>query len=249
MQIMTGYLIGNTFYHLLDYGVANLLEVQTLKHGTNLINAIGIRIFGGQPSHGGKSSGSTFGYMDDKTQNYFYVFKDDSFKVYVTTHGIFEKLLSIPQIGKTFFPRFHAFVSGFHFNAIIVGKYSETNMIILKLARIAIGLLGGLLTIIISPPIRFRFSRVGEGFMDDPPYKGTAYKTIQVVGAWRIGIIGSILTGINRDWFARFKETPHKALLGLIEIAGAVALSTLFIGHAQSNPVFGLSVCAGAFFA
>ncbi len=58
--------------------IPRILLTENLRHGTNLVNYVGIRFFGGDPSCAGKSTGSTAqsSYIDGELQGHFYVFKD-----------------------------------------------------------------------------------------------------------------------------------------------------------------------------
>ncbi|MBS0628462.1 MAG: hypothetical protein JSS09_09670, partial [Verrucomicrobia bacterium] len=38
---------------------------------------------------------------------------------------------------------------------------------------------------------------------------------------WRIGPLGSCLTGLNLDWFSRVKNNPSKALTGIAQLIAA----------------------------
>jgi hypothetical protein len=80
---------GNCIYHLVDDGLANLLGLETLRHGTNPVSYVSIALFGGNPSHGGTAIGSTYGWASDKetasTKGYFYLFKAKWSYVYQNT--------------------------------------------------------------------------------------------------------------------------------------------------------------------
>lgn len=85
--------------------------------------------------------------------------------------------------------------------------------------------MGAAVTTIITPPLRFRFSHINPTrFFNDTCYNGLAYKTPYKVEAWRIGILGSLITGINLDWFKRARQHPLQVLKGTVEIAGAVGM-------------------------
>jgi hypothetical protein len=53
--------LGDACYTLLDDEIANFLAVETLRHGTNPISYIGIRLLGGDPKKGDASYGATKG--------------------------------------------------------------------------------------------------------------------------------------------------------------------------------------------
>ena len=70
---------GYLFYHLLDSGWANVLGVETLRHGTDPVGYMNIRIKGGSPYYGGKYRGSNPHGFGENTEGFFYVFKDSAY--------------------------------------------------------------------------------------------------------------------------------------------------------------------------
>lgn len=72
-------LIAKKSFDFFDYGLANILGLESLQHGTNLVNYIAIRFFGGDPNYGGQHLGSTVNNAKDDTKGFFYVFKDKEF--------------------------------------------------------------------------------------------------------------------------------------------------------------------------
>lgn len=55
-------------YSWADNGLADLMGLETLRHGTNPYNNLLIRIHGGDPIHGGKATGGTpENHADKKT--------------------------------------------------------------------------------------------------------------------------------------------------------------------------------------
>ena len=88
------YFGSSVVYSWADNGLADLMGLETLRHGTNPYNNLCIRINGGDPNHGGKSTGSTPEDHCDKenVKNHFYLFKDSEKKSFrsksdATFHG------------------------------------------------------------------------------------------------------------------------------------------------------------------
>lgn len=237
MGLIAPYIIGNGVYKLADNGLANLLGLETLRHGTNLINYLGIRLFGGDPSQGGKKTGSTDGHNDDKNvQNYFFMFKDSEWQPDVGKNdSLFEKTF-ITLIGQpTVMARWHTFLSGYNLSYRVF-KESPKNKIE-NCVRIIFCGFGGIATLIFTPLLRFRFSKIDSSRLsDDSHYHGAAYKTSQKVEAWRLGILGSLITGVNKEWFSRAKSNPVKILTGVAQLATAAAITTLALGIIVSQP-------------
>lgn len=254
INMLLSFFAGNIIYNLVDDGIANALGLETLRHGANPLNHLGIRIFGGDPSHGGKKTGSTHGWVDDNTtSNYFYVFKDSEYstspidesscttiteKLLLNLH----KLIHYPFIGKRLFPKFHSFLSTHNFTTRIIPNVP----VVQKTIAIASGLLGA----VVTPTLRFRTSQVDASrFENDHMYRGCAYKTAQKVEMWRLGIFGSLLTGINVDWFSRVQAKPLKVVTGVAQLTCAVALGALVISAVGTNPILIGSLAVGALLA
>lgn len=223
--MIKNFTLGNATYSLLDDGIANILGLESLRHGTNPTNNIRIRIFGGSPAHGGKSTGSTKGWCVDNTQNYFYVFKDSEFGLIGHTPNLFDKIfLLIPRA--RLHPYLHSFLSGYN----LIGRVTPNIPVIGSIIKIA----GGILSLALSPTLRFRFSTIDRiRFEEDYQYSGLAYKTPQKIEAWRLGILGSLITGVNPGWFSRVREKPLKVLTGVAQLSCLAILATRFTSPSQ----------------
>lgn len=80
-------------------------------------------------------------------------------------------------------------------------------------------------SVMVSPTIYFHYSKIDPGqFEEDPCYVGLAYKTKEALPPWRIGILGSLLTGVNSDWVSRIKANPQRfrAGIGQITLSGCI---------------------------
>lgn len=235
-------IVGGFTYSLLDDGFANILAVQTLRHGTNPFNYVSIRLMGGDPSSGGKPSGSTQGWLGDDTHHYFYLFKDKDYQFENCRLG---RLMSINMLGTRVLSRIHCFFSGYNFVARIFPK--KPNWAIVKCTKIFAGTIGGLLSLSITPTLRFRFSAIdSDRLVDDPAYSGAAYRTAKKVEAWHIGMLGTLLTGINFDWFSRVQANPIRFMTGVIEVTCANAIMILCIPILVANPYLLVPVAIGA---
>lgn len=233
------YFVGNITYSLCDAGLANVLGLQTLRHGTNLINNILIRIFGGNPTHGFKATGSTRGFYNEPTGR-FYVFKDSEFG--------FKDIPIVPPQGllNRVVPNLHTFISGWNLLAPIFPKWEKQSLLV-KCMRIFVGIIGSIGSLIISPTIRFRFSQIDKNrFSNDHKYEGAAYVTEQKIEAWRIGILGTLLTGINLNWCARVKAHPRKFITGVVQLGVVAAIVALGVSILIANPLLIIPVAIGA---
>lgn len=206
---------GATVYNLADGGLAKTLVLETLRHGTNLVNNLKIRIFGGTPS----KHGYTPNFKYDNTTGYFYIFKDSE----LSLNGIPKKKASLIEsfiysTALACLVKAHARISSGMQAYYFLGypKITDSTHIPGKIQ--AISMIG----MILSPTLRFRFSHIDPKRMEeDENYFGEAYKTAQTIEPWRIGPLGSCLTGFNTDWFARVKNDPSKALTGVAQLVAA----------------------------
>lgn len=240
-----GYFLGNTLAALYDDGIANVLGLETLRHGTSPINYFSIKIRGGLPAHGGKDSGSTVNWRNDdleNTKNHFYLFKDSELKF----HNHYDQL-SKPQKALDslicscvlrFLPRLHVFLSGYNFTAKRVPKSLEASF----------GVIAGVVSVLLSPTLRFRFSKIDSSRLlnDDTYDRGQAYRTPYHVEPWRIGLVGSILTGVNLDWYTRAKVNPMKITTGVLQIIAAIFLTKCAIIAVAANPCITVPLMIGS---
>jgi len=216
------HLITLPIYTLLDDGLANLLGLQSLRHGTCLTNYVSILTHGGDPSHGGKESGSSAGgqplmgkemaerYIQE-SQGHFHVFADNDFKgakgcMPLFTHAVV-----------CFLPLMHTTFSG-------MGTFvsPESKGCVATAGRVA-----GAVLNFFTPTIRFKFTEgeMGGRFECDPDYGPAALRTRHKIEPWRTGIVGTLAVGLNLGVFKRILEHPIKFLLGVIEIVAAAALA------------------------
>ncbi len=217
-------------YNLGDLGLSNALGVETLRHGTNLKNALIIRAAGGQPSKGGSLTGSTHNLPINSTKGFFYLFKDSEFPSFNFYN------LSITTMLKATLPKTHAFLSS---QNQLLSHFPHMNEWLLNI----FGVVGAIL----SPTLRFRFSSIDPQRLEsDEAYSGRAYKTRQVVENWRIGPLGSLLTGVNTEWLSRARDNPSKVLTGLAQLGAATTLALLGRSRFRTKLPF---VIAGALLA
>lgn len=213
-------------------GVAGLLCVKSLRHGTNVKNNFEIRVNGADPSHGGKVTGSTHNWMIDNTKDYFYVFKDFDKLLYSQQNKSLAirhaYLSSYNQLSSLFEEQFNCGVNNW-----IMRDENPLGYRLVNLARVFFSALYGY-TGCILPSISFHFSRIDyTRFEEDKKYRGLAYKTKMAIEPWRIGIRGAILTGCNLNWFYRVRLNPSKVLVGILKIS----FSALIVKVLKENVV------------
>lgn len=197
-------------YHLIDSGLADLLALETLAHGTGPLGYIGIHLHGADPSFGGSGSSRGNSRFQESSRGYFHVFKDSGFGVLPNGYTSFSSSELI--MNKALLPKYHAVLSA--------------------------GVCG-----IFTPTLKFRFTPqevlgTSGRFENDPEHPFMAYKTMQPIEASRIGILGSLIHGINRGMFKRMANNPKKVLVGIgLLAAGILNLKIQFEKIATNSPV------------
>lgn len=249
-------------YRLFDDGVSNILGLETLTHGTNPVSNVGIRINGVDPNWGGADEGSSLeAHFKPNLQNKFHTFKDS--EIYKPTlNDLPEYIAKAPtllkrrplrylagfsaflRLSNRVLPRYHAYHSGYNFAVAKVLPEKNPNLPV-RILQVFIGTIGGLISLVISPTLRFRFAHINPPFRNDQYYDGMAYKTTQTISPLRIGLLGSLLTGINRDWMNRIKEKPSKAITGVVQLTAAVAIVALTANAVIAAPVLLTPIAIG----
>ena len=190
-----------TSYYLVDSGLAHLLVLETLRHGTGPLGYIGISLFGADPNYGGSFTGSSAGIYSIKSmknsKNFFHVFKDSEFPF-----PPFNKIL----------PKVHSTLSG------IASVRSNEDNAVIYIAKSVFGAIFGFLT----PTLKFRFApsdilncTKSCIFENDPDYGKKAYRTSQFISSTHLGITGSLTQGLDETTLTRILNDPIQALFGL----------------------------------
>jgi len=252
MYIASGFTLGWILYELFDSGLANTLGLETFTHGTNPINYLKIRFSGGNPKQGGKPTGSTRGWsLDSNLKNHFYVFKDSEYTAQTPNANLITRLIYTiverKELGSRFLPRVHALLSGYNLAERIFSpnRSTETSRNFSNFNLFFA--LSGVCSALISPRLRFRFSKIdADRFQDDPAYNGAAYYTTKIIEPWRIGLLGSFLVGMDVDWISRIQKNPHKFLTGIVQLTCAIALAIFSTPTLSAHP---FPVIAGALLA
>lgn len=227
-------------YNLVDQGIANTLALETLRHATNPINNVRIRLTGGSASKSCDPSGSTFGTpmysYDVSNKKYFFVFKDTEYSTTPYLNAIFKEPIICKLISKielVFFTKLHAILSSS--NMLGIDHEYEKNP--LKQAPIPI------LAACISPTLRFRFSDIDPlRLEDDPNYYGKAYRTEQLVEPWRLGLVGSVLTGLNSDLPSRVEKKPEKFAIGIAQLTMGIYLARTVMKNAPKGAIIPIAL-------
>ncbi len=209
-------------YSLLDEGIANVLGLETLRHGDSLIHYISGNLFGIDPATRSGLTGSCVGshmlargVVRDcfrSSKGYFYVFKDSKFD-----YDDCSPIAFLPSIAyKLGLSRWHAILSGISTTAA-----ENTNRISFW-GRILLGGLNGAVT----PTMKFRYTLDNlQQFENDPDYCEAAYRTREPISVAHMGILGSLWQGMNSGVFYRIADRPYAALVGVALIGLSILVA------------------------
>lgn len=249
--MISSLVISNLASRFIDDGIANILGLESLRHGTNFSNNVNIYLSGGDPNQGGQETGSTskcgVESFKENVKGYFYLFKDSEFipsmkvsspeTIGVIAHIAGTIIMQFLPLARRFLPKMHAAISGYNLTARVVSKENST----LKPLRMFIGIIGGTLSAMI-PTLKFKYTAIDSTkFENDPDYPGLAYRTKEKVECWRAGLFGSLCVGINSDWYLRAKANPMKICTGAVQLITATALLSLYRGALFANPGISLA--------
>lgn len=233
--------------------VADVLCLETLKHGTSFKNYLNIRVYGADPSYGGKIGGSSSvsnpKYLDS-SKEYFYMFKDSGvisleyLPIRMQIDGIKEVLNAYKRdisLDESWMTSYMSIPLRSRLHATISGSSGEGSLLM------------GALHVILSfftPTVNLRFipeklnlsryknvkaissnelERESNRFQEDVEYAGMAWKTKKAIKTSHIGLRGILKQGFKGDVLQRMKDNPRKCLFGAIRlIALGVLLGALF---------------------
>lgn len=200
---MIQFLTGTACYQLIDSGLANILVVETLKHGTDPVSNVQIRLAGANPGYC-RANGP------NPRQRDFFVIKENA--------GWFHSV---------FWPRYFsgATAGSRCFNALTYFPKPIRNVAFL---------IGTVSSSLLTPTLNFRFCKdelhQNNRFENDLNFlpfsmESPAYKTQHKIEAWRIGLPGTFLVGLNQGLLERIQQNPQRFMKGAIQLTGAAALA------------------------
>lgn len=191
--------------------------------------------------------------IDHDVVNHFYTMKDKEFAGLLTEEDMLasKKLTNYDRAFKIFSdslkwvaPRHHSYLSGYntilhvlHLDSkpdldskpildsksdldpqVDLVSKSKSEPFINKI----IGTFGGLMTLLTTPIVKVRICDTTD-FKNDPEYGEMAYKTSKAIAPWRMGLLGTFVSGINLDLAHRIRSDPKKFFSGFIQLAIAAA--------------------------
>lgn len=238
---MISFAVGSLLSHIVDRGLANLLVVETLKHGTQPLAYAQIRLYGAKVRDS-STVGSTRpgeGGCESNSIGYFFVTKEKA-----------------SYLQSLFVTRVHTFIStynnaGLALQGTLLNKPSVCRHIVFTSLIVTAGLVSACMT----PTINFRFLKeeISHRFENDPDYNytddeikkdGPCYRTKQKIEAWRIGFFGTIVASLKGNYLDRVKNNPIRCLQGAVQL-----IATGFIVWHCYKSLNKAAFIAGAFWA
>ena len=208
----TNFILGYCAYQALDRGLTNVLGVETLAHGTNLFAYPKILYYGGAPRTK-EMIGTSLLSRNNKSETlgWFYLFREHH-----------------PYLAQRLWPREFVWTSSVALvcKELAALKTSEKASSFFRTLFLKIF---PFFNMIVVPTLHFRFLKkeiTKERFKEDEFFGNEkAYKTNQLVEAWRIGPIGTLIVGLNQDLVNRVQENPMRLVKGAVQLTGASLLA------------------------
>lgn len=199
-------------------GLADLLVLDTLRHGTSLSNNILIRVHGPDPSLGGSDRGAVKGHELAKTartanrkmllensKKGFFVYLDPSSSKHSWKEACYL------NVYVRFGPRAYCFGSG---AACAAPIHMDGRMVTIW------RFVNGVGNYLFTPPVKLRFlpEEVGQKFHTDPILGGRAAYTREKISTNHLGLIGVIKQGSRGNVCERIKHNPLKSAFGAVRL-------------------------------
>lgn len=192
-------LAGRVLGRLGEHGVANVLGLETLRHGTNPISWLSIHIFGAMPAMGGSSFGGDYGLQyHAQNVNRFYFAREPRTRESAFKKWYYPRLLPLPYEFK-----------------------STLNLLKNVKIPIPIAAVVSAISTVIFPTIKFHFPRekVDRFYEDRTVSYGAACSTDRYVSPLNIGIVGSIWNSLTYKTPIRMFKNPMRVLTGIAQLS------------------------------
>lgn len=211
----------SAIYQLFDQAVANLLALETHRHGTSILSYPRIFFFGGKIARGG-TGGQSAHLLQAQGSN---PYRDRS----VGRIWMWEDSLSTFRRRATLSDKFSEFAwqnmqGPFHYS-MFANKALFNDFEI------------GQFLALLTPTIKYRFTSDEAGRRLSRDFVGThgCRYAQQDISPIHLGITGSLIQGVNRDLLNRIRAKPEKLIVGMVELAAAVALTYIFFNLKTSS--------------
>lgn len=222
-------------YNLYDSALANILALDTCRHGTSITGFAQIFFFGGRTDLGGAAE-TTFlkAYSNNLSWNQQRENANKS-RIYVWNDNMDRANPKVPQLKNLWFiaKRIAPIVFSCQANTVLFPKG-------------AIAQVAGSLLAIYTPTVKYRFTpqELKEKFEDDPDLTGIAKRTSFDISPSHLGISGSLIQGVNLGVFERIKNKPGTFALGCAQLIAAIALTIIWTGVQTSCPTINVTIQA-----
>jgi len=209
-------------YNLYDSAIANLLGLQTNRHGTSLLNYFQICLSGGKVTKGGGGETVYFNRVGDPRANE--VLERCTNKIYVWNDQNWR-----PDLDWAIEKRLKPIVYSGMGNANSSANSSQLQ----KTPSTTLGYFLALVT----PTVKFRFTpeEFEKNFKPDDWLRLKASVTTKDISVFHLGITGSLIQGLNSGMFQRIKRNIPSFMLGCVQLTAAIALTILWTKSSQKE--------------
>lgn len=243
-------------YHLYDSALANILALDTCRHGTSLPGYVNIFFNGGKINRAGSAETA---YLETYSSDQYWIKqrkKANIGKIYVWNDSRSSELfLAKAQKCLPISPGALKFRNFIYTVTWPLGKRSasfrfsaQANIALLPAGKI-VGMIShvvGFLLTFVTPTVKYRFTpqELAKKFENDPDLPGMAQRTSSDISPTHLGISGSLIQGLNFGILGRIKNKPGTFALGCVQLTAAIALTLLWTGIQTSSPFIQASVQA-----
>lgn len=222
-------------YQLYDDAIANILALETNRHGTSIYSYAKIHLQGAKTCYGGHVED---GYQAHSA-NRFFVFEDHA--SFFGTKGVKYALGD----------RLSTHISAMGYSQMAYQALAAQGLTALNRLGIPQGFLrtfelpifiSSIPLGIFSPSLKFRFTpeQLRQDFK--PDNLGGALYTEKDVSITHLGISGSLIQGVNLSVFKRIYHKPSQFLFGCVQLTAAIALTCIYTAIATPFPVINSSI-------
>ncbi len=210
-------------YNLFDSAIANILALETNRHGTDIYSYAKIHLQGAKTCKGGHVKDS----YQSHSKNRVFVFKDN----------------------KNLDDSISTTICAFGYS---LGAYLSYAPDFLNSARAGVlqllPIIPSCLAALVTPTVKFRHTpeQLKKDFKIDD--EGGALFTEKNISPLHLGISGSLIQGLNFSLFNRISNHPTKFILGVVQLTAAVGLTCIFCGVVTSSPVINSAITVGSAF-
>lgn len=241
----------NIIGRLAEQGIANALNLATLRHGTNVISWIAIHLFGTRPSFGGSSFGGDYGELLYEQQNkghtFFSYAQESDVEIYCSTGEKVNPLWNTKVTPKEYehLSNFNLIVSATPKSVYKAHPFKRNHC--MPFYDVAYFLIAPMVTILI-PTIKVHLTdeslKYSEDFEKDK-HELYSYYTAKPISPLNMGVIGSIWQSCTYATPMRILKNPNRVMTGLLQLGMSVFVMGTAVHFSPEITTYRTSIIAG----